>query len=139
MTQPELPKKKKAKTTAAKKEKVVAEKKEEKEKVEEEEEAKIELEDGVDATDKNKTVVVEYCKQCNRFKTRAFKVKEGLENGVPGVVVKLNPEKPRRGCFEIREEGGETFISLLDMKRPFVPMTDLDMDEVIAEIIKKIK
>ncbi|KAG2291895.1 hypothetical protein Bca52824_038564 [Brassica carinata] len=63
-------------------------------------------------------------KQCNAFKTRAIQVKEGLEGAVPGVTVALNPEKgysftPRRGCFEIREEGGETFISLLEMKRPF--------------------
>ncbi|VVB10865.1 unnamed protein product [Arabis nemorensis] len=93
-------------------------------------------------------------KQCNAFKTRAIQVKERLEEAVPGVMVTLNPEKksspslilsldvleqPRRGCFEIREEGGETFISLLDMKRPFAPMKALDMEEVIEDIIKKIK
>ncbi|CDY36446.1 BnaC03g67660D [Brassica napus] len=65
-------------------------------------------------------IVIEHCKQCNAFKTRAIQVKEGLEGAVPGVTVALNPEKgysftPRRGCFEIREEGGETFISLLVM------------------------
>ncbi|KAF2542515.1 hypothetical protein F2Q68_00029121 [Brassica cretica] len=78
-------------------------------------------------------------KQCNAFKTRAIQVKEGLEGAVPGVTVTLNPEKPRRGCFEIRVEGGETFISLLEMKRPFAPMKALDMEEVIEDIIKKIK
>ncbi|KAL4332562.1 hypothetical protein GQ457_07G037000 [Hibiscus cannabinus] len=87
----------------------------------------------------NKTVVVEHCKQCNSFKTRAFQVRHGLEKGVPGVKVLLNPEKPRRGCFEIREEGGKTFISLLDMKRPFKPMKDLDMEKVISDIIENIK
>ncbi|XP_017983619.1 PREDICTED: selenoprotein H [Theobroma cacao] len=87
----------------------------------------------------NKTVVVEHCKQCNSFKTRAVQVKDGLEKGVPGIKVLLNPEKPRRGCFEIREEGGEKFISLLDMKRPFKPMKDLDMEKVISDIIDKIK
>lgn len=51
----------------------------------------------------------------------------------------VNPEKPRRGCFEIREESGGIFVSLLDMKRPFKPMKELDMDNVIAEIIDKIK
>ncbi|XVF89501.1 hypothetical protein PTKIN_Ptkin19aG0134700 [Pterospermum kingtungense] len=60
-----------------------------------------------------KTVIVEHCKQCNSFKTRAFQVRDGLQKGVVGITVLLNPEKPRRGCFEIREEGGETFISLL--------------------------
>ncbi|XP_039017910.1 selenoprotein H-like [Hibiscus syriacus] len=87
----------------------------------------------------DKTVVIEHCKQCNSFKTRAFQVKYGLEKGVPGVKVTLNPEKPRRGCFEIREEGGDTFISLLDMKRPFKPMKDLYMEKVISDIIEKIK
>ncbi|KAK3038189.1 hypothetical protein RJ639_030296 [Escallonia herrerae] len=52
-------------------------------------------------------------KQCNAFKTRAIQVKNGLEDGLSGITVLLNPGKPRRGCFEIREEGGETFLSLL--------------------------
>ncbi|XP_021276772.1 selenoprotein H [Herrania umbratica] len=86
----------------------------------------------------NKTVVVEHCKQCNSFKTRAVQVKDGLEKGVPGIKVLLNPEKPRRGCFEIREEGGKKFISLLDMKRPFKRMKDLDMEKVISDIVDKI-
>ncbi|VFQ78761.1 unnamed protein product [Cuscuta campestris] len=83
-----------------------------------------------------KTVVIE---QCNSFKTRALKAKEALEAAVSGVRVVVNPEKPRKGCFEIREEDGETFVSLLDMKRPFKAMKDLDMDEVITGIIDKIK
>ncbi|CDY23292.1 BnaA08g12540D [Brassica napus] len=89
--------------------------------------------------DKSKIMCIENTKQCNAFKTRAIQVKEGLEGAVPVVTVTLNPEKPRRGCFEIREEGGETFISLLEMKRPFAPMKALDMEEVIEDIINKIK
>ncbi|KAL9227201.1 hypothetical protein vseg_002923 [Gypsophila vaccaria] len=85
------------------------------------------------------TVVIEHCKQCNRFKVRAQQVQKGLEESIPGITVLINPEKPRRGCFEIRQEGGQTFISLLDLKRPFKPMTDLNMEEVIADIIGKIK
>ncbi|KAI3932579.1 hypothetical protein MKW98_012550 [Papaver atlanticum] len=94
-----------------------------------------------DPEDQNKgsTVVIEHCKQCNRFKVRAHQVKAGLEDGVPGINVVINPEKPRRGCFEIRKEGGETFISLLDLKRPFKLMTDLVMEDVIADIVGKIK
>ncbi|CAN8229808.1 unnamed protein product [Cochlearia groenlandica] len=84
-------------------------------------------------------IVIEHCKQCNAFKTRAIQVKESLEGAFPGITVTINPEKPRRGCFEIREEDGETFISLLEMKRPFAPMKALDMEEVIENIIKKIK
>lgn len=86
-----------------------------------------------------KTIVIEHCKQCNSFKTRAIQVKEGLEKGVAGVNVLVNPEKPRRGCFEIREEGGEVFVSLLDMKRPFPPLKELKMEELIADIVSKIQ
>ncbi|GKC21616.1 hypothetical protein Tco_1023766 [Tanacetum coccineum] len=50
---------------------------------------------------------------CNQFKVRGVKVKEELEKAVAGITVVINPEKPRRGCFEIHEEGGKTFISLL--------------------------
>ncbi|XP_019171147.1 PREDICTED: selenoprotein H-like [Ipomoea nil] len=89
--------------------------------------------------EEGKTIVIEHCKQCNSFKTRALTVKEGLEKGVAGVNVVVNPEKPRRGCFEIREENGEKFISLLDMKRPFAPMKALDMDKVVSDIVEKIK
>ncbi|XP_048594868.1 selenoprotein H [Brassica napus] len=97
-------------------------------------------EEEAEAEDSTKRkIVIEHCKQCNAFKTRAIQVKEGLEGAVPGVTVTLNPEKPRRGCFEIREEGGQTFISLLEMKRPFAPMKALDMEEVIEDIINKIK
>ncbi|PWA97895.1 hypothetical protein CTI12_AA024890 [Artemisia annua] len=86
-----------------------------------------------------KTVVVEHCKQCTQFKIRGVKVKNDLEKAVAGITVLINPEKPRRGCFEIREEGGKTFISLLDMKRPFAPMKALNMDAVISDIIEQVK
>lgn len=32
-------------------------------------------------------------KQCNSFKTRAIQVKEGLEEGVTGITVLVNPDK----------------------------------------------
>ncbi|XP_066314449.1 uncharacterized protein [Miscanthus floridulus] len=97
-----------------------------------------EEEDGGDAVAGGKRVVVEACTQCRQFKIRAQKVKEDLESSVPGVSVIINPQKPRRGCLEIREEGGEVFISLLNMPRPFAPMKKLDMDKVIKDITKKI-
>ncbi|KAI3787182.1 hypothetical protein L1987_41453 [Smallanthus sonchifolius] len=87
----------------------------------------------------SKTIVIEHCKQCNQFKVRAVKVKLGLENAISGITVLVNPEKPRRGCFEVREEGGKKFVSLLDMKRPFAPMKALDMDAVISDIIDQIQ
>lgn len=88
---------------------------------------------------KSRTVVVEHCNQCQSFKKRAIEVQNGLENGVPGITVLLNPDKPRRGCFEIRSEDGEKFISLQDLKRPFTRMKELDMEKVISDIVKKIK
>ncbi|XP_020243674.1 selenoprotein H-like, partial [Asparagus officinalis] len=84
-------------------------------------------------------IVIEACKQCNSFKTRANIVKEGLESAIPGIDVTINPEKPRRGCFEVRKASGEIFISLLGLKRPFTPMKNLDMDEVVEDIVNKIK
>ncbi|RCV18616.1 hypothetical protein SETIT_3G315800v2 [Setaria italica] len=95
-------------------------------------------ENGGDAAAEGKRIVVEACTQCRHFKIRAQKVKEDLESSVPGVSVTINPQKPRRGCLEIREEGGEVFLSLLNMPRPFTPMKKLDMDEVIKDIAKKI-
>ncbi|KAF2605583.1 hypothetical protein F2Q70_00027823 [Brassica cretica] len=80
-----------------------------------------------------------YNKQCKSFKERANELKDGLEIAVPGIIVTVNADKPRRGCFEIREEGGQTFVSLLDMKRPFKEMKDLDMEQVIADIVEKLK
>ncbi|XP_023546291.1 selenoprotein H-like [Cucurbita pepo subsp. pepo] len=88
---------------------------------------------------KNRTVVIEFCKQCQSFKKRAIQVQSGLENGVSGITVLLNPNKPRKGCFEIRSDDGEKFISLLDMKRPFTRMKELNMEEVISDMIEKIK
>ncbi|XP_011081152.1 selenoprotein H [Sesamum indicum] len=121
----EPPKRKKGKTTATA--------------VKPEGEAKSPLEQAADGGGGGKTIIIERSTECSRFKTRAIQVKEGLEKGVAGVKVVVNPEKPRRGCFEIREEGGEVFLSLLDMKRPYKPMTDLDMEEVISDIIEKIR
>ncbi|KAI3468764.1 hypothetical protein Pfo_025427 [Paulownia fortunei] len=92
-----------------------------------------------EALDGSKTIIIEHCKQCNSFKTRAIQVKNGLEKDIVGVNVLVNPEKPRRGCFEIREEGGEIFVSLLDMKRPFPPLKALDMEKVISDIVEKIR
>ncbi|KAJ1688620.1 hypothetical protein LUZ63_012775 [Rhynchospora breviuscula] len=86
----------------------------------------------------NESIIIEACKQCNAFKTRALKVKHALETALPAISVSINPLKPRRGCFEIRQVGGQIFISLLNMPRPFTPMKNLDMDELIQDIIKKL-
>ncbi|KAF6138454.1 hypothetical protein GIB67_022488, partial [Kingdonia uniflora] len=77
-------------------------------------------------------------KQCKSFERRAIEVRELLSTVAPGVTVKFNPEKPRKGCFEIREEGGNIFLTLEDLKRPFKQMKELDLNVVVAEIVEKI-
>jgi len=86
-----------------------------------------------------KSVIIEHCKQCNAFKTRALQVQQYLQKVVPGLEVVINPEKPRRGCFEIRDGEGNIFISLLGMPRPFTKMKALDMDETAASIVEQLK
>ncbi|KAI9191061.1 hypothetical protein LWI28_003006 [Acer negundo] len=103
-----------------------------------EEVSEVEKTDGSES--KTRTVVIEHCKQCNSFKTKANLVKDELEKALPDVTVLLNPEKPRRGCFEVREEDGETtYISLLNLKRPFKPMKDIDIEELVSNIVNRSK
>ena len=47
----------------------------------------------------------------------------------------INPEKPRKGCFEGRV-GDQVCLSLTDMPRPFLKLKALDMDEVAKNVIK---
>ncbi|KAK8928245.1 hypothetical protein KSP39_PZI017393 [Platanthera zijinensis] len=84
-----------------------------------------------------RTIIVEACTQCKSFKERAEKVKKGLESAVPGITVKINPQKPRRGYFEITEERTEVILSLPNMKRPFEPMKKLNMDELVGDLVKR--
>ncbi|KAG6418858.1 hypothetical protein SASPL_121064 [Salvia splendens] len=137
---PEPPKKKQTKPKAETKTKAETKAKA-KAKAETKTKASSEEEGGeaVEKAEGAKTIVIEHCKQCTQFKRRAMKVKEELEKEVAGVNVVVNGEKPRRGCFEIREEGGEVFVSLLGMKRPFPPLKTLDMDKLISDILHKIR
>lgn len=52
--------------------------------------------------------------------------------------IKINEEKPRKGCFEVRVNG-EAAISLLDMPRPFTKLKALDMEEVAEQVLKDLK
>ncbi len=53
--------------------------------------------------------------------------------------VVINPDKPRKGCFEVRVEGKEEpLLSLLDMKRPFPPLKKLDMDDVAKDVLESL-
>ncbi|KAJ6329809.1 hypothetical protein OIU76_008603 [Salix suchowensis] len=98
----------------------------------------------------NKTIVIEHCWQeyNDLVSVRGLEifvfmsvlpyVGEKADSWLVGVASFIKGfyllHDPRRGCFEIREEGGETFTSLLNMKRPFPPLKGLDMDEVTSII-----
>ncbi|BDA49844.1 hypothetical protein COCOBI_14-4640 [Coccomyxa sp. Obi] len=65
----------------------------------------------------------------------ATKLEKAVKEAVPDAVVSINPEKPRKGCFEVRDaDGTKTYISLLDMPRPFTKLKALDIDELAKEI-----
>ena len=51
--------------------------------------------------------------------------------------VVVNEEKPRKGCFEVTVNG-DIALSLLDMPRPFGKLKALDMEEVAADVLKKL-
>ncbi|KAK4422645.1 hypothetical protein Salat_1847000 [Sesamum alatum] len=85
-----------------------------------------------------KTVIIEHSTQSNTFKKIANRVKIALKKELAGIKVVLNPEKPRKGCFEIREEGGEVFVSLLDLVGPFEQLKALDVNATVSEIVAKI-
>lgn len=62
-----------------------------------------------------------------------------LTAAVPDLKVSINPEKPRKGCFEVRDESGTVFISLLDMPRPFTKLKALDMEAEAEKIVTALK
>ena len=49
--------------------------------------------------------------------------------------MKINEEKPRKGCFEV-SVNGNAVLSLLDMPRPFTKLKALDMEDVAADVVK---
>ncbi|KAL8053823.1 hypothetical protein ABFX02_05G098500 [Erythranthe guttata] len=81
-------------------------------------------------------VVIEYCKESKPYKKKAKRVKKGLEKAIPGVYVVFNPETPRKGFFEIRDENGEPLLTLMDMNRV---LNALDADILVSDIVDYIK
>ncbi|KAI5079443.1 hypothetical protein GOP47_0004922 [Adiantum capillus-veneris] len=86
-----------------------------------------------------KVVIIEASKECNCFKTRAAKVHAGLTKAIPGIEVQINPDKPRKGCFEVRGKDGKIYMSLLGLPRPFTKLKNVDMDKAVEEIVAKVK
>ena len=62
---------------------------------------------------------------------------EGFINAADGaIVVTINPEKPRKGCFEVRV-GDKAVVSLLDLPRPFLKLKALGMEDVAKAVINR--
>jgi len=59
--------------------------------------------------------------------------------GAAGIDVSINPEKPRKGAFEVRTSDGTKVVSLLDMPRPFTKLKALDMEAVAEDVKKAVK
>ncbi|KAK9811145.1 hypothetical protein WJX73_006459 [Symbiochloris irregularis] len=97
---------------------------------------KAEKEQAPSSDDSELTLVVEHCKQCQCFKRRTAELEQILREQVPDLDWTVNPEKPRRGCFEVRDaNSGKKYITLLDMPRPFSKLKELDMDDVAEKIL----
>jgi len=54
---------------------------------------------------------------------------------LPSASITVNPEKPRKGCFEVRV-GDKAVLSLLDMPRPFTKLKALEMEDVAKDVVK---
>ncbi|KAL2630254.1 hypothetical protein R1flu_014940 [Riccia fluitans] len=85
-------------------------------------------------------LIIEHCKQCQSFKQRAVKIHDLVKKSVPDVEIDINPEKPRKGCFEIREAGpdGKVFLSLQGLVRPFPKLKALNIEETAQDVIAQI-
>lgn len=59
-------------------------------------------------------VIIEASKECGCFKVRSGKLEKVLTAGRPDIVVTVNAEKPRKGCFEVEfPHRGYAIASLL--------------------------
>lgn len=54
---------------------------------------------------------------------------------MPDAKVEINPEKPRKGYFEVKDSTGKVYVSLPSMPRPFKPLKELDLDKLGEEVV----
>ena len=52
------------------------------------------------------------------------------------VVVEVNKEKPRKGCFEVRVKGEAVVTFGPGMPRPFTPLRNASIEEVVEKVVK---
>ncbi|KAL8467129.1 hypothetical protein ACS0TY_036003 [Phlomoides rotata] len=84
-----------------------------------------------------RTVVVDHTGETPPlFVEKANAIRVALEAAVAQVEVVINDQVIREGCFVVREEGGEVFVQLVDMVSPFPELRDLDVDLLVARIVR---
>eukprot|EP00668_Euglena_longa_P045249 GGOE01060890.1.p1 GENE.GGOE01060890.1~~GGOE01060890.1.p1 ORF type:complete len:123 (-),score=39.70 GGOE01060890.1:315-683(-) len=84
--------------------------------------------------DGKKCVTIEASKECGCFKARSGKLEKIITDARTDVVVKINEQKPRKGCFEVTVDG-TVVLSLQEMSRPFTALKALDMEEEGKKIL----
>ncbi|KAL0018453.1 hypothetical protein WJX79_001137 [Trebouxia sp. C0005] len=65
---------------------------------------------------------------------RAAEICTLLQEQRPELEIKLNPSKPRKGCFEVQDQSGKIYVSLLNMPRPFKQLRELDIVKVADDM-----
>ncbi|KAL8467115.1 hypothetical protein ACS0TY_035989 [Phlomoides rotata] len=69
------------------------------------------------------------------FAEKATAIRAALLAAVEQMEVVINDEDDRAGCFVVREVGGEVFVNLVGMVRPFRALRDLDGQELVTRIV----
>lgn len=90
-----------------------------------------------DNIEQNKSPVkILHCKSWNVFKKSANIISSALKN--ENYSCDINLEKPLRGSFQIFIND-KIFFELLDLKRPFKPLRELDLDDLSNKILDELK
>jgi hypothetical protein len=81
------------------------------------------------------SVTIEACKTCGGL-TKAKNLVKALKGKAEAII---NAEEPGKGNFVIRVNGGEPVVELLSMTKPFTPIKELDMEDVIAKVLQAVE
>lgn len=76
------------------------------------------------------------CGDRSVFKKQAAVIEKALSK--EGWSVSINADKPRRGSFVVQVSGrSKPEVELLELKRPFQKLRDLDLDAVVKGILQE--
>jgi hypothetical protein len=81
------------------------------------------------------SVTIEACKTCGGL-IKAKNLVKALKGKAEAII---NPEEPGKGNFVIRVNGGEPVVELLAMTKPFTPIKELNMEDVIAKVLQAVE